>query len=117
MDPVKEDPGIEAWEDSSDSLDEESTPERRDEVQAIKNEARSETIKVLTWRFFTLAALIATAIAVTLTTYFLLAEQEEKSFETAVSVKLSNFASFRSFQKFNLTRTCILSVWSFLGNS
>ena len=88
MDPIKDNPGISVWEedDSVSSDVESSTPERRDEVQVIKKEARGETIKVLTWRLITTAALIVTAVAVTWTTYSLLAEQEQESFETAVSI-------------------------------
>lgn len=87
MDPINDNPGISEWrEDESASSDvESSTPEQRDEVHAIKKEARGETIKVLTWRMITTAALIVTAVAVSWTSYSILEEQEQEGFKTAVS--------------------------------
>lgn len=68
---------------SSTTEREESTS--RDEVQEIRKMSQKETTRVHIWRGFVTLALLATAVAVTATTYKLLMDQEDKNFRNVVS--------------------------------
>jgi hypothetical protein len=62
-------------------------PEERDEVKEVRKIAEKETHRVRLWRFVVTCVLLATALAVTLTTYYSLEREEQDKFERAVSVR------------------------------
>ena len=57
----------------------------RDEILEIRKQSQKETARVRTWRILVTLALLATAVAVTVTTYLLLVDQEDKNFRNVVS--------------------------------
>jgi hypothetical protein len=61
--------------------------EERDELGEIRKLAAKETGRVRLWRFVVTCVLLATALAVTLTTFYSLEREEEDKFERAVSVR------------------------------
>ena len=60
-------------------------PEERDEVREIKQWSSRDTRRIRLWRFLVTMSIVATAAAVTATTYLLLKQEETNDFETAVS--------------------------------
>jgi hypothetical protein len=58
---------------------------QRDEVKEVRKIAEKETSRVRVWRFVVTCVLLATALAVTLTTYYSLEREEQDKFERAVS--------------------------------
>jgi len=59
--------------------------EERDEIQEIRKQSQRETAQVRVWRIMVTLALLATAVAVTVTTYILLVNQEDENFRNVVS--------------------------------
>lgn len=59
--------------------------EERDEVQEVKKMSAGDTNRVRMWRFVVTGCLVATAVAVTLTTYRSLKDEQQQNFEVAVS--------------------------------
>lgn len=57
---------------------------RRDEVREVRKLSSKDTFRLRLWRIVVTGVLLLTALAVTLTTYALLQQQEEKNFQTAV---------------------------------
>jgi len=62
--------------------------EERDEIQEIRKQSQRETAQVRVWRIMVTLALLATAVAVTVTTYILLVNQEDENFRNVVSITL-----------------------------
>ena len=60
--------------------------EERDEILEIRKQSSKETTRVRIWRVLVTLALLATAVAVTATTYILLVNQEDENFRNVVSV-------------------------------
>ena len=58
----------------------------RDEVDLIRKASHKETARVRTWRILVFLALLATAVAITATTYTLLVKQEHDNFCNVVSI-------------------------------
>ena len=58
--------------------------EERDELLEVKRQSSKDTNRVRLWRIVVTGALFATATVVTLTTYRLLVDEEQKNFEIAV---------------------------------
>jgi len=56
----------------------------RDEVEEIRKQSQKETARVRFWRALVFVALLATAVAVTATTYTLLVKQEDENFRNVV---------------------------------
>ena len=56
----------------------------RDEVVEVRKLSHKATARVRTWRLLVTLALLLTAVAVTLTTYFLLVDQEDENFRNVV---------------------------------
>ena len=71
--------------------------EERDEVKEVQKMARKETARVVFWRVAVTVVLLLTAVAVTLTTYRFLINEEEEDFETAVSLLLRRIRSKTPF--------------------
>lgn len=67
----------------------EEKEEDRDEVQEIQRQARGDNSRVCLGRSLATGALLATAVAVTWSTFVVLKEEEKNDFETAVSTALS----------------------------
>jgi hypothetical protein len=61
--------------------------EERDEVKEIRKLAEKETGRVRLWRFVVTCVLLATALAVTLTTFYSLEMKEQDKFEMDVSAR------------------------------
>lgn len=59
--------------------------EERDEVQEVKKMAAGDTNRVRMWRFVVTGCLVATAVAITVTTYCFLKDEQEHNFNVAVS--------------------------------
>ena len=57
----------------------------RDEVKEVRRVAQKDTFNVKLWRFAMTSALLMTALAVTLTTYKFLKQDQYEAFKTAVS--------------------------------
>ena len=72
----------------STSTDQVSEDDGRDEVAEVKNMSSKDTARVRSWRIALAFALLATAVAVTATTYSLLDRNEHSNFENAVSTLL-----------------------------
>jgi hypothetical protein len=61
---------------------------RRDEVSEVRKMSSKDTNRLHLWRVVVTSVLLLTALAVTLTTYTLLQQQEEENFQTAVRLQL-----------------------------
>jgi uncharacterized membrane protein YcjF (UPF0283 family) len=57
----------------------------RDEVKEVQKMSQKDTSRVHMWRFVVTCVLALTAVAVTLTTYRVLTDEQQRSFDTAVS--------------------------------
>jgi hypothetical protein len=57
----------------------------RDEVREVQKMSQKDTSRVRMWRFVATGVLALTAVAVTLTTYRFLIEEQRHNFDTAVS--------------------------------
>ena len=57
---------------------------RRDEVSEVRKMSSNDTFRLHSWRIVVTGVLLLTALAVTLTTYTMLQQQEDKNFQTAV---------------------------------
>ena len=57
----------------------------RDEIKEVKRLASQDTKRIRLWRFVVMITILATAAAVTASTYTLLKDEETDDFETAVS--------------------------------
>ena len=55
-----------------------------DEIQEVRDKAKRETQNVTLWRFALVTLLVTVGLAVTLTTFRFLREEETNNFETAV---------------------------------
>ena len=82
----------------------------RDEVREIKQWSSRDTRRIRLWRFLVTMSIVATAAAVTATTYILLKQEETDDFETAVStfghcVKQVYCLSFADLTSFSFS-TC-----------
>ena len=60
---------------------------KRDEILEIRKQSQKETARVRVWRILATLALLATAVAVTVTTYMLLADREDQNFRNVVSMR------------------------------
>lgn len=77
--------------DFSSTKDEESfEPKERDEIREVQKIASKDTTRITVWRYVVTFVLLATALAVTLTTYFFLQEEETRNFTQAVSYPATN---------------------------
>lgn len=74
---------------SSTSEEEVSAPasQERDEVREVQKLASKDTSRINLWRYVVTLVLLATAAAVTLTTYLFLKEEENSNFVEAVSFR------------------------------
>ena len=72
--------------DSSASGSEMQSLSDRDEVEEVKKSSRKDTARVRVLRFVVTGVLLVTALAVTLTTYSFLKQEEKSDFASAVSV-------------------------------
>lgn len=72
----------------------------RDEVSEVRKMSSKDTSRLRMWRIVVTGVLLLTALAVTLTTYTLLKQQEQKNFQTAVRLHWS-FQAFGTFANFN----------------
>jgi hypothetical protein len=61
--------------------------EERDEVKEVKKMSAGATNRIRMWRLVLTLCLVATAVAITTTTYKLLVEEQERNFEVAVSIE------------------------------
>ena len=61
---------------------------RRDEVSEVRKMSSNDTFRLHSWRIVVTGVLLLTALAVTLTTYTMLQQQEDKNFQTAVCFQL-----------------------------
>ena len=57
----------------------------RNEIEEVQKLSRKDTRRIRLWRVVIFSVLVATAAAVTMTTYKLLKNEQVKSFETGVS--------------------------------
>jgi anti-sigma-K factor RskA len=58
----------------------------RDEVKEVRKLSSKDTNRIRLWRFVVTAVVLLTAVAVTLTTYALLQQQEHENFLNAVRI-------------------------------
>jgi hypothetical protein len=67
----------------------------RDEVKEVRKLSSKDTNRIRLWRFVVTAVVLLTAVAVTLTTYTLLQQQEHENFLNAVrTVQCPNAIAF-----------------------
>ena len=57
----------------------------RDEVKEVRKLASKDTNRIKVWRYVITVVLCMTAVAVTVSTFTLLKQQEDENFQTAVS--------------------------------
>ena len=79
--------------DSSESIDRETltdgisthrSSDERDEVEEVEKTLKKDTKLLRLWRFIVTFVLLMTALAVTLTTYKVLKDEQQKNFQVAV---------------------------------
>ena len=71
--------------DEVDDEDSSTSGSGDDAVKEIERISSKETRSVQVWRCIVALALLATAVAVTLVTYFVLEDEQKNNFESAVS--------------------------------
>jgi uncharacterized membrane protein YcjF (UPF0283 family) len=73
----------------------------RDEVQEVHKTQRKDTRRLRLWRFVVTGVLLVTALAVTLTTYRFLQDEQQNNFKTAVRiiVKAADFSQCTGISK------------------
>jgi hypothetical protein len=90
---VSDDPDVDSDDDDMEEdngggttteTDPEPADRRRDEVGEVRKLSSKDTNRLRLWRIVVTGVLLLTALAVTLTTYTLLEQQEEENFHTAV---------------------------------
>jgi hypothetical protein len=87
---------------------------RRDEVREIRKMSSKDTFRLRLWRIVVTGVLLLTALTVTLTTYALLQQQEEKNFQTAVRFHIRlpvwQTSARRYLLRFHITMCYFLSL-------
>ena len=90
VEPILDDDDQSAFSYDAHSLDEQTSTERsvreddRDEVQEVERITLKDTRRLRFWRLIVTLVILLTALAVTLTTYFLLQEEQKENFESSV---------------------------------
>lgn len=80
-------PQKEATKDASESPTDDLT-QPRDEVQAIRKLSKKDTTRITATKLLVTLFMVATGVAVSLTTYYFLVAQENRNFEDAVSTSV-----------------------------
>jgi hypothetical protein len=88
----------------------------RDEVQEVHKTQRKDTRRLRLWRFVVTGVLLVTALAVTLTTYRFLQDEQQNNFKTAVRiiVKAAHFFHCTDTSKIDIYRKSIPHVKSLI---
>ena len=90
-------------------------PEERDEVKEIQKMSQGDTNKIRLWRLVVTCVLLLTALAVTLTTYRVLKDEEKNDFETAVGATEEIDKHLYQLTHLPLSTLNCFSLISFLG--